>query len=68
LGKYRIEYYHLKDGRCPAIEFLDSLDIKHRAKMLKSIQLVEEYGGELREDYAKLCRAEYLKERCETNE
>ena len=53
MGKYKIEYYHRKDGSCPAIEFLDSLDVKHRAKMLKSIQLVEEYGVELREPYSK---------------
>lgn len=120
MGNYKIEYFHRKDGSCPTIEFLDSLDMKHRAKMLKSIQLVEEYGVELREpysksvgdgifefraklgtdimrvlyffcadrcvvltngflkktqktpdailNYAKQCRAEYLKERRETNE
>ena len=53
MGKYIIEYYHRKDGSCPVIEYLDSLDNKHRAKMLKSIQLVEEFGNELREPYSK---------------
>ena len=53
MGNYTIEYYHRRDGSCPTEEFLDSLDMKHRAKMLKSIQLVEEYGIELREPYSK---------------
>jgi phage-related protein len=53
LGKYIIEFYHRKDGSCPVEEFLDSLDFKHRAKMLKSIQLIEEFGIDLREPYSK---------------
>lgn len=51
----RIEavFYELPDGTRPAEEYLDSLDGKMRAKMLRSISMLEENDGDLREPYSK---------------
>ncbi|MCD7858580.1 MAG: type II toxin-antitoxin system RelE/ParE family toxin [Firmicutes bacterium] len=48
-----VEFYELPDGSRPAAEFLQSLAPKMEAKMLRTIELLEEYGGELREPYSK---------------
>lgn len=40
---------YIKDnGEDPVREFLDSLNLKEKAKVLRSIQLLEEYGMELK--------------------
>ena len=46
-------FYDLPDGREPAREFLDGLDLKMRAKMLRTIALLQENGTFLREPYSK---------------
>lgn len=43
----------MPDGTCPIREFLDSLDNKMRAKLLRTIMLLEQNGNELREPYSK---------------
>ena len=53
MQKYKIFFYDLPDGSEPVKEFLDSLDVKMRAKMLWTIQLLEVNGVELREPYSK---------------
>ena len=53
MQKYKILFYDLPDGSEPVKEFLDSLDVKMRAKMLWTIQLLEVNGVELREPYSK---------------
>lgn len=40
---------------------VDSIDKKMRAKLLRMILLLEEYGNELREPYSKLLGMVYLK-------
>lgn len=47
------EFYDLPDGRKPAKEFLDSLNIKMKAKMARTIKLLEDNGTVLREPYSK---------------
>ena len=41
------------DGTEPAKEFLDGLDNKMRAKMIRTVELLRDYGYELREPYSK---------------
>ena len=53
LTNFTIEFYKTCNGKCPVSEFLDSLDDKMRAKVLREICLLEEYGYELREPYSK---------------
>lgn len=50
---FEVEFYKQSDGQCPIKEFLNSLDIKMRAKILRTIELLEKNGNELREPYSK---------------
>lgn len=43
-----IKFYKDSEGRVPVREFLDSLDIKMRQKMLRSIQALQDMGISLR--------------------
>ena len=66
-----IEYYEEADASCPVKEFVDSLALKHQAKLFQRIQLLEELGphleypyssqveGKLRELRAQYAKAEY---------
>lgn len=49
---YEIEFYETENGKCPMIEFLDSLDPKIKAKTLRTIDLLETNGKNLREPYS----------------
>ncbi len=53
LNHFDIDFFHKTDNSCPVAEFLDSLDYKMRAKLLRLIMLLEENGNELREPYSK---------------
>lgn len=49
-----VEFYKTKDGNKPAGEFIKSIqDIKLRAKVVRSLKLLESYGTELREPDSK---------------
>ncbi len=54
MGKIKAEFYATADGSEPAKEFLDSLDNKMRAKVVRTIKLLRDNGGELREPTSKL--------------
>ena len=49
-----VDFYHKKNGECPVEEYLNSLSPKLRAKTLRSIMLLEEFGCELRMPYSRL--------------
>ena len=53
MSKVNVEFYDLPDGTCPAAVFLDSLDLKMQAKMVRTIELLEQNGNELRAPYSK---------------
>ena len=55
MSKFKAEYYENGD-EIPVKEFLDSLDVKMRAKFLMEIKLLEEKGNQLREPYSKPLR------------
>lgn len=40
----KIKFYEDRAGRVPVIEFLDSLDLKMRQKMLRAIQALQDIG------------------------
>ena len=50
---FEIEFYEKTDGTAPVKDFLESLDVKMRAKMLMSIELLKYGGYQLREPYSK---------------
>lgn len=49
----KIEFYERPDGSNPAADFIRSLDAKMEAKVIRIIELLEDYGGSLREPYSK---------------
>ncbi|MGN1416776.1 MAG: type II toxin-antitoxin system RelE/ParE family toxin [Oscillospiraceae bacterium] len=53
MNDFEVLFYEKEDGTEPAKEFLDSLDIKMRAKMLRIISMLQNNGYDLREPYSK---------------
>ena len=54
MQSFEVVFYDKPEGgSMPALEFLDSLDLKMRAKMLRTIQLLADNGTDLREPYSK---------------
>jgi phage-related protein len=51
---YEIVFYDSEDGKCPIQEFLDSLEPKLLAKTIRTIDLLENNGPQLREPYSKM--------------
>ncbi len=51
---WEIEFFNNNKGEIPVEEFLDSInDVKLKAKILKEIGLLEEFGNLLREPHSK---------------
>ena len=53
MPQFEIDMFHRENGDCPVKDFLDSLDKKMRAKLLKELETLEEYGSALREPHSK---------------
>ena len=58
--EFEIIFYDKPDGTEPAKDFLDSLDVKMRAKMVREIELLAANGTELREPYSKGHRRQHF--------
>ena len=50
---FNVIFYETEKGKKPVEEFLNSLDVKMRAKMVSMMELLEEKGNQLREPYSK---------------
>ena len=48
-----VDFFKTTGGLCPTIDFLDALDTKMKAKVLRTIMLLEQNGNNLREPYSK---------------
>jgi phage-related protein len=53
MQEYEIIFYKTDNGEIPVKEFLDSLNLKMRAKMLMSIRIVRENGYQVRMPYSE---------------
>lgn len=53
MDKFEIIFYEKEDGTEPAKEFILNLDKKMRTKMLRTIEMLQNNGYELREPYSK---------------
>lgn len=51
--KFNIEFYATEDGRQPFCDFYSNLDKQTKAKVLGAIELLKEYGTELRAPVTK---------------
>jgi len=50
---WNIEYYQSESGRYPVVEFIESLDARSRAKIARTLDLLEEFGIDLGMPYAR---------------
>ena len=53
MQEFEIIFYEKEDGTEPAKDFILSLDIKMRAKVIRTIEMLDYGGYELREPYSK---------------
>ena len=53
MSDFQVEFYALPNGDKPAKEFIKGLDKKMRAKVLRTIETLEDMGNQLREPYSK---------------
>lgn len=53
MDKFTIEFYETEKGKIPVEEFLISLDVKMRTKLMMLMKVLQEKGNELREPYSK---------------
>lgn len=51
--KYEVEFYEKENNEIPVAEFIDGLERKMQAKVLRTIQLLEEKGIYLRMPYSE---------------
>lgn len=49
---YKVELYKDENGKEPVAKFLKSLPAKHKAKALKIIELLAEFGRDIKQPYA----------------
>ncbi len=56
MATVEVLFYDLPDGTYPAEEFLESLEIKMQAKMVRTIRMFEENGTDLRMPYSEYLR------------
>lgn len=53
MAKIKAEFYELPNGASPAQEFIESLDIKMQAKLIRTIAMLQENGTDLRMPYSE---------------
>ncbi len=53
MEEFEVVFYTLENGTKPAKEFIQGLDVKMRAKMLRTVELLAHNGLELREPHSK---------------
>ena len=53
MADFEVIFYEKENGDCPVEQFINSLDVKMRAKMVGLLELLEEKGNQLREPYSK---------------
>ena len=51
--KFTVEFYETLKGEKPCLEFLNTLEVKLRAKAFRDMALLEEKGTELRLPYSE---------------
>ncbi len=53
MEKFKVDFYKEEDGSKPVGQFIRSLDIKMKAKVVANMHLLEEYGNMAREPLSK---------------
>ena len=60
MAKLKVKMYDLPDGTFPVQDFIDRLDAKMQAKVLRTVKLLEENGTDLRLPYSAYLRDDIL--------
>ncbi|MEN6356394.1 MAG: type II toxin-antitoxin system RelE/ParE family toxin [Armatimonadota bacterium] len=58
---WEVELYAKEDGKIPVLEFQRKLPVKHRAKSVRDVDMLAEFGTHLREPYVKAIKGEKYK-------
>lgn len=53
MKQFEVVLYEKENGESPVEEFMSSLDVKMRAKLIGLLEILEEKGNQLREPYSK---------------
>ena len=53
MNDFEVILYEKENGEIPVEKFLDSLPIKMKAKVVGLIQILQEFGNDLRQPYSK---------------
>ena len=53
MEQFEVILYEKENGESPVEEFMSSLDVKMRAKLIGLLEILEEKGNQLREPYSK---------------
>ena len=53
MNQFIVEFYQKENGEIPVEEFLDSLDVGMRSKLVMILKVLQEKGNQLREPYSK---------------
>ena len=59
-NKFTVEFYEKENGEKPCLLFLNTLEVKLRAKAFRDLKLLEEKGTELRLPTQHILTMEYL--------
>lgn len=51
--KFTVEFYETEKGEKPSLDFINTLEVKLRAKVFRDLKLLEEKGNELRLPYSE---------------
>ncbi len=51
--KFTVEFYETENGEIPSLDFINTLEVKLRAKVFRDLKLLEEKGNELRLPYSE---------------
>ena len=52
-NKFTVEFYETEKGEKPCLDFLNTLEVKLRAKAFRDLSLLQEKGNELRLPYSR---------------
>ena len=53
MKEWKVRYYEKANGRCPVKDYIDELDVHSKAKVVRTIELLEEFGIELSSPHVK---------------
>ena len=64
MKQFEVVLYEKENGESPVEEFMSSLDVKMRAKLIGLLEILEEKGNQLREPYSKHLESGIFELRC----